>query len=310
MSARKYIWGIILLAVGVLLLLNNFNLMNFSIDWHVLGSMWPLILIIVGLNSLSKNTGWNPWIFSGLIAITFSILIYQVVDFSGKPMWGDGTVQSDMDEDASLNRQSFTLPVDSNVSTARLYFEGAAAKFILNDTTENLISAETQTTGAEYSLTKNLNDSVDDVRMRLNKTKFHYKNGNWDNEVRMKLNPNTHWSFDMDIGAGAVEFDLSPYAVKKMQLNAGAAAIDLKLSNKLPESTYEINAGASGITISIPKGARCRLNLDAVLSSKELEGFTSKADNIYETDDFNSSTGNIIIIDLDAGMSEVKISRY
>jgi Domain of unknown function (DUF5668) len=311
MDSKKYTWGIMILVIGVLLLLNNFNFVSFQINWSMLGSMWPLILIIVGLSSLSRNTQINPWIFNGLIAIVFSIFIYQIVDFSGTYPRKDFEFGEHSEVDSTnQNKQFFSLPIDSGANNVRLQFQGAAAQFIIQDTTSELITAETSTFNGEYSLTKNTVDSNDNVRMRLNKTKFQYKNGNWNNEVIMKLNPTRLWTFDFEVGAGAVEFDLRPYNVKKLNMDAGAAAINLKLGNINPETNVDISAGASDIDISIPSDARCRINIDAILSSKNLDGFVNISDGIYETANYKSGKGNVINIKLDAGMSDVSITRY
>ena len=49
--------------------------------------------------------------------------------------------------------------------------------------------------------------------------------------------------------------------------------------------------------------------MDAVLSSEDLTGFTKKNDGYYESDNFNGK-GNLININVDAGMSSVTIERY
>lgn len=310
MNARKYFWGSIVILVGALLLLNNFNLLSFNINWHALGSMWPLILIIIGLNSLSKNTSWNPWIFTGLNVVVLTVLIYQVISFEGKPQIGDGTWSNGEEQHSNSNTQSFSLPVDSNLKRVQLNFEGAAAQFYLQDTSNNLIVAEANTTGGEYSLTKVNIDTLDKISLKLQKTKFHYKDGEWNNTVKMKLNTLPVWSMNMEVGAGALEFDLSPYKVEKINLDAGAAAIQLKLGSLYPNTKVDIDAGASSIEIMIPKDARCKMELDAVLSSKSMEGFTEMAEHIYQTENYNDTTKPLIHIVLDAGMSDVTVRRY
>jgi hypothetical protein len=83
----------------------------------------------------------------------------------------------------------------------------------------------------------------------------------------------------------------------------------MKLSDKAPSTEVEINAGASSVTLRIPKSARCRVHMDAVLSSEDLTGFTKKSNGYYESDNFNGK-GNLINISVDAGMSSVTIERY
>lgn len=312
MNSRKLIWGSFLILIGLLLIIHNFNIMPLSIDWSRMASLWPLILIILGLNSLAKNTNMNPWIFNGSAAIIIAIFIYQIVDFSGtkKGFSFDWSDEFDMEIDSNgVKRQDFDIPLDSGVSYASLSFEGGAAKFILTDTTSQLIDAATMTRKGEYSLEKVRTDSTEEIKMKLTSGNIKIKNGRVDNQVEVKLNPKLKWDFNFEIGAGAIDFDFSPYHVSAINLDAGAASIEMKLSDKAPVSNIDIDAGASSVTLKVPANARCRVKLDAVLSSKNLEGFTKKKDGYYESDNFNGN-GNLININVDAGMSSVTIERY
>ena len=80
MNSRKFIWGSFLILIGSILIIHNFNLLPLSINWGRVASLWPLILIMVGLNSLAKNTNMNPWIFNGVAAIVIAIFVYQIVE--------------------------------------------------------------------------------------------------------------------------------------------------------------------------------------------------------------------------------------
>ena len=312
MNSRKLIWGSFLILIGLLLVIHNFGIMPMSINWGRLASLWPLILIILGLNSLSKNTNMNPWVFNGSAAIIITIFIYQVVDFSGtkRDQFFDWSDDANIETDSvGLKTQDFVLPLDSGVSKAKLSFEGGAAKFILNDTTSSLIDARTLTQRGEYSLEKVRTDSSESIKMKLTSSNFNIKNGKIDNKVEVKLNPRLDWDFNFEIGAGAIDFDFSNYKVSKINLDAGAASIDMKLSGKVAVSNVDIDAGASSVTLRVPKEARCRVKMDAILSSESLPGFSKKKNGYYESDNYNGK-GNLININVDAGMSSVTIERY
>ena len=80
MNSRKLIWGSFLILIGLILVVHNFNLLPISINWGKVASLWPLLLIMIGLSSLSKNTSMNPWIFNGIAAIVISIFFYQIIE--------------------------------------------------------------------------------------------------------------------------------------------------------------------------------------------------------------------------------------
>lgn len=80
MKSTKTIWGIVLIGLGVLLVLNNLNFVDFGINWHRIGDFWPLILIALGLTSISKSAKLNPWITNSLLAVVISVFIYNVIE--------------------------------------------------------------------------------------------------------------------------------------------------------------------------------------------------------------------------------------
>jgi lia operon protein LiaF len=53
MSRKKQeslFWGVLLMLIGVLFLLDNFGV---DIDlWHIIGDFWPMILIAIGLKNI------------------------------------------------------------------------------------------------------------------------------------------------------------------------------------------------------------------------------------------------------------------
>ncbi|HPC35334.1 MAG TPA: DUF5668 domain-containing protein [Candidatus Marinimicrobia bacterium] len=85
MSQRKIsgakIAGMVLVVLGVLLLLDNLNLIFFDLG-DFLHNWWPLILILIGLNELFKANRSGGWFLIGLGAI----LILKINDIISGPL--------------------------------------------------------------------------------------------------------------------------------------------------------------------------------------------------------------------------------
>jgi hypothetical protein len=77
MKLDRIIWGIILLFVGGVLLLENFNVIEFY--WRNVWSFWPIFLIIAGINILfNRNRSQVGNIISiAVVVITLSFLFYK-----------------------------------------------------------------------------------------------------------------------------------------------------------------------------------------------------------------------------------------
>jgi multisubunit Na+/H+ antiporter MnhC subunit len=76
---RSSFWGILLIAIGILLLLKTLNILSFS--WKDLIKLWPLILVWVGIWLIPMKD-----IFKIILdIIVFALGIYILV--AGNPLW-------------------------------------------------------------------------------------------------------------------------------------------------------------------------------------------------------------------------------
>ena len=77
MKLDRVIWGVVLLFIGGVLLLNNFNVIEFY--WSNVWKFWPIFLIILGVNILfNKNNSQTGNIISlAIVVITLSFLFVK-----------------------------------------------------------------------------------------------------------------------------------------------------------------------------------------------------------------------------------------
>ena len=129
------------------------------------------------------------------------------------------------------------------------------------------------------------------------------------NQVEIKLNSKPSWNLKMDIGAAAMDLDLSDYKIDTAIVDAGASSIDMKLGDKSSQTRLTFNAGASSIKVSIPKAAGCQVSSDSFLASRDFEGFSKKGDHIWETDNFSSAKCKIVVV-VKTAVSSIEIKRY
>ncbi len=308
MKLRGLSWGIFLVIIGALLVLRNFNFLEFDIHWSELVRYWPVALIFIGISSLTKTEALSKfqWLVPVIMIVTVVLILVKGVNW--------GTTENDFSwhhsdsSDTSYSAQNFNVELKPETKIANLVFEGGAASFAIEDTTNQLLQATTTFKGSQYMLENVHTDSLEDITLKMNNNHFKFKDGEFDNNVVMKLNTNPIWTMDFSIGAGDVMFDLSKYKIKELKMDAGAAALDIKLGG-LIDNDVEINAGASSVTLRIPENVNCNLKLDAVLSSKNLEGLKKVNDNKYESETFDPNA-KTLTISIDAGVSSVDIIRY
>ncbi|MEY3843260.1 MAG: hypothetical protein RIR80_832 [Bacteroidota bacterium] len=309
MNSKNISWGLFWVVVGALLILRNFDLLCFEINWDLILRFWPVLLIFAGINSLIRGTSNNRfhWLMPVLMILLIVLLCVKGLS------WNSSMEQretNDFSATQSSTAPTFTVENSNNTQFASLYFSGGAAQFVLTDTTSLLFAANMPMNGSGYVMEQVQNDSIENISLKMDgDAKIDLDNKKWNaNKVDLLLNANPIWDLDFDLGAGEVNFDLSKYKVRELAIDAGAASLDIKLSD-LQNAKVVVNAGASSIILRIPKSINCELNIDAVLSAKSLNGFEKVDENYYV---YKSTLPNAKKIDLtiDAGISSVEIIQY
>ncbi len=311
MNAKNLSWAVFLIVLGLILVLRNFGIIDFYLNWMMLWRFWPLILIYIGLTTLMENTSLKrfAWILPVLLLL---FLVYVVNEGPGKRYsFNKGSKHSDGWErsEDSLHKQHFFQEMEPEIRKADFDFEGGGAEFILKDTTSYLIDVYSVSHKQNYTLEKVLKDSTVHLDMRMNSRSMNLDSRLRTNKTEIRLNALPIWDIEMNVGAGTCDFDFTPYRLKSLEMNAGAANIDVKLKDNYAKTKVSIEAGAASVTVRIPKESSCILDIDAVLSSKDFPGFSKREDGKYYSQHYNAAA-NQILIDIDAGVSEINILSY
>ena len=320
MKFRNLFWGIILIFVGTLAILNNLDVIDFA--WRKLWDLWPVFLMLWGISILPiKNS-----IRLGLVIVTLGLTMYYIVSQAvyteseyvagrgwNNQNWSDD--EGDADNDStylydSADRANFLIPFTEGLETATLKFDAVAGSYILKNSTKNLCTFKmTDAEMAKY-YKYSVKTSGDDAVVNIN-TKHHVGiklNHNNRGKGILRLNEKPVWIMDINAGAAEIYFNMEQFKVKKLTVDAGAADIDVTVGDNYPDVKINIDAGASDITIRIPEGSGCKVKMDTFLADKTLNGF-DKVNGRYVTPNYKEAE-NTIYIDIDSAVSSLKIVRY
>ncbi|WP_293313364.1 LiaF transmembrane domain-containing protein [Pedobacter sp. UBA5917] len=331
MKLDRLIWGIILLFIGGVLLLENFGVINFY--WRNVWSFWPIFLIIAGLNILfNRNNSQTGSIISiGVLVVALSFLFYRGQQVPEHGYWwgnhfkkdidvnidhNDGDDDNDNDDDnnnkdSSYHQLKLTEPfvAADNAKKTVLNISGGGISFNLDGETAALIDADIKKKRGNFSLKKLVTDSATVLTFSMDDKKGKWNFGDNGNDVNFKLNKEATWNVLMKLGAGEANFDFSPYKVRTFRFDGGAAALDIKIGDLLPITDVVVKSGVADVKIKVPNGSGCRIKTKTGLSAKDFDGFEKLSDGVYETSNYKTSTKKIFI-SLDGGLSNFEVSRY
>ncbi|HMM10727.1 MAG TPA: DUF5668 domain-containing protein [Bacteroidales bacterium] len=305
MKHQNIFWGGVLVVAGVLLLLSRLDV--FSIDWWTIGKLWPFLLVFWGVSILPVKGMYKVAIT--LVLAGAVVLVYmnapvrerETKEYSISSDWGD-----DDDTIASGSGQLFTEPWEDGVDEAALELNAAAGAFRLGGTTGELIVGRSEGNHARY--TYKVERTGRSANINIREEGHRRKSRTRGSDFSMMLNPQPVWQFKFDIGAADFDFDLTEFRIAKLDINAGASSIKLKIGDKHPATYVDIDAGASSVSIEIPENSGCVLSGSTVLSSRDLDGFDKISKGKYQTPGFETAEKKIYI-KVDAAVSSFEIRR-
>lgn len=311
MKTENVIWGLILVFVGGILLLENFGAIDFY--WRSLWQLWPLLLILAGANMLlsgmhSRLGGWFSVLLT-IVALAFVFWKGTRYEDEERGRWRRPHREAGRMREP-LQTSVFSEPFLPTVKRARLNISGGATSYRISETTSNLFDASVSARAGRYSLQKVSQDTLEILNFRMNKNRRDWNfDGKVKNEVEIRLHRQPLWDIHLETGAGETDFDLRPFKISNLSIKGGAASFQVKLGE--PESVTQVRAeaGVAEISISVPSSVGCRIEVESGLSSKDFEGFTQQADGSYQSPGYRN-TAKKINIQLRGGLSDMKVKRY
>lgn len=312
-------WGIVLLFVGMVLLLENFNVIEFY--WRNVWSFWPVFLVIAGVNILfNKNKSET----GNTISLAVLVVILGVVFFKGQQLparhsWMDGKfgddfgvrIESDKNNEDSLENMSFSTPYEPADSAKKTVFNisGGGTSFFLDGETDSLVTAQVERRRGNFLLQKESSDSLNTVVFKMKDKKSGWSMNDGGNNVNLSMNKAPEWIVNMNMGAGEVKFNFEDYKIRRFGFDGGAASLEIRVGDKLPVTDIVVKTGVAEVNLEVPESSGCRISTKTGLSAKDFPGFIKINNNSYETSNY-SSAGNKVIIVLDGGLSSFEVRRY
>ncbi|MBE0638524.1 MAG: hypothetical protein IH598_08390 [Bacteroidales bacterium] len=310
MKSKDIFWGVVLVGIGLMFLLRNFDVISF--DWRMFRTLWPVLIILLGVALLPIHGLIR--ILLALIIMAGSVIFLSVQEpdsssffrFPEKFSW-DWEDDENWGDENEWTDQSLYESFNPEILNAVLELDAIAGDFKITPTEDYLLKFEKVGTMGLYKLnTENAGSSVI-LRLRMEEGKVRRMNRS--NTATIGLNTQPTWDIKMDAGAADIDFDLQPFKVDRVEVDGGAASIRIRLGDLNDNTNLRIDAGAASIEVEVPETSGCEIQTSTVLTSREFEGFIKGNNNHYKTANFEDATKKISIR-IDAAVSSLKVVRY
>ncbi|MEI7812852.1 MAG: DUF5668 domain-containing protein [Ignavibacteria bacterium] len=300
MKSKQLFWGIFFVALGGLVLINNF--VKISFNWAIILDLWPLAFVILGLYFILKD---NPvrWLFIVINALFIAFVLFAAFkSFST-------FIDDDTEFHGNYNVQHFNAPFNENVKKVNFTLETGGGHIYIKDTSMvDLVDARFEGSSGEYNFNHSDKGEDADVILSLEHGDIHFVKEAFKNALHLKLNEKPIWNMDFNIGASKLDLDLTPFKTENINFKSGAASIRVKIGDKIEMTNLRFEAGVTKIEVQIPKSSGCEIRSDASLSSKRFDGFNKIDKSTYRTENYDSAAKKIII-EFDTGVSSIEVDR-
>ena len=295
--------GLILL--GVFGLLWNLDVLPDGF-WGEFWTLWPLLVVAVGVNLvLSRQRAW----IGSAAALT-------VVTGSLAAAWVLAVANPSPAPDLTFSSESISVKSDG-AQSARLNLTLAAGDLTLTSGSPSglLLSGGSQGSVADVSeqrvsVSRSGGRSTMDVRL----------NADWNFQFppRRGSSSSSRWilrhaegiptDIRIETGASDLDLDLRELNVQNLNVDGGAADIDVVLPANAGRTTAEFSIGAADLDIAVPPGVAARIDFEGGISSLNIDEsrFPKQGDH-YVSPDFESAA-NRVTIKIEAGVSDITIS--
>jgi len=270
MPVGKVRTGVILISLGVLLLLNTTGMVDFGL-WSWLGKLWPVILIAIGIEKMFssaqssnlRNLAWlSPIIIVGVVS--YAVVAGQRDDNSNT--WGENWQWNwDDKSDAPTSTHSWSEPLNADAKRLDLELEMSGGRLTVRGGSdpENLVVARTSSRGEKPGTTSNVDaEGVYTVRIVQRDKPDHRGRDQW----IMKVTDSIPVNLTVEGGAARMRLDLSALKVQTLNLDAGAADIDIVLGSMISDVMCDLECGAATLDITIPSVAGLRFYRESAIS--------------------------------------------
>ncbi|WP_427338881.1 LiaI-LiaF-like domain-containing protein [Caloranaerobacter sp. DY30410] len=289
MKNKNFTVGFILIFLGIFWLLDNLNILNFSV-WNIFFDLWPVILIIIGLNLIFRKN-------KIIIIIAWILFIIFAI------FYGFYLENSDLDE---LENQNIVLEKKDFITNGILELKLLAGDFNLKSTKNELLNVYTTDPNVYYESNFNNNSKTAQIEFKYKKnkkivTKRGYK-------YKFNIDENIVWDINVDMGAIDGSFDLQSINFQNLDIDAGAGSVDILLGQKLKDSKVDIDMGAGDINITIPRDLGVKIRFDGGVKHSNLKNLNwIHKNNYYISPNYDNADKRIYIaVNIGAGNLNIK----
>ncbi|OGL22409.1 hypothetical protein A2707_03745 [Candidatus Saccharibacteria bacterium RIFCSPHIGHO2_01_FULL_45_15] len=293
--------GVGLITAGIVFLLGTLNIVDIYLGniWQ----LWPLVIVGVGISFLHLKGAWKNSVVGLFIVASLGLLYVTITNEEG------GRLVGSKDENRKQSEVAVGKKANS-VDSLDLKIETGAMKVVIDPLNGSQIAKAMLDGNRRFELKADttVSNTTQQTTISTKGSGFGWT-GLSNNKLNVQITKDIPVMLRMDAGAASLDANLADIRIKEFTVDAGASSLKATIGNKEDTVKVSIDAGASSITLRVPKDSGVRVESEGGLSSKNFEDIYEVSNGVYESKDYNQAAKKITIIS-DVGASSIKIERY
>ena len=300
--------GLLLVALGLLLLINTTGTVSFGI-WFELANYWPVLLVLIGVEIVLAQQALllraGVAVLAIAVAVTAAWLSMPEYDSAEslrvayvEPMGIAETLHLKMEflgGNVELTSATPGAPSPARLLTAD--FDGRPAR-VIREQSGTVIECLLVSEGPF------LRHSSDDGQSRHeSRISFPVGMADW----RLTVSPDVEVDIDISAGATDLDLDLRDLNVRRLSIEAGASDIRVQLPANAGQTNVDIAAGAADIELIVPDDVAAKVDIAAPIGSVWVEPRRfMHTDDGYQSPHYFGAR-NRVSIDIEAVAADVSV---
>lgn len=292
--------GIILIGLGILFMLRTTGVIG-GFNWSLLFRFWPVLIILVGLNLIFKET--PLWWFTTVVFVLGVIVLFIInpeIDYNRHN-------QHSFVEDGEY--LSYNMPLQDPITELELDLNIGAASLVLDRVNDdnNLYELITDRRGIRPEIDYSFREETGYLKIKQSK-EIRFSTLSRRNNWQLQLNPHLTHNIEINTGAGQFELDFNNLKIKELTVNSGAAKMIIYLGSEI--ETVKLNMGAGNIDLYVPEEKAVSIKTGLLFSNNNFKELgLIKTNNYYQTPDFADSHEKIKI-EINSPLTNIKLYFY
>jgi len=295
--------GVILLSIGLVLLLNNLDYVDWSV-WFSILSLWPVLLIAIGIEKLFAKTSLNFLAFLSPVLLFIAIL-------------GPAYFYFNYQEEADFLKDTFRWEKEMELPFKKGYasFDFKVGRLETDATQDKLILAELDYWRREPLCLYNYSEADSIVRLDIKDVdrfwRGWFKSGfkrrrTWN----IRLSEKIPWELEIENAAMSGDLDFSELILENLFIDSDVSRLKIKLGDRAKELKAKIVLDVSKLELLLPKEIGLQIESRTSLSSTEFKNISiNQEGRRYWTSNYDSAPSKIEIR-LKGAISKLKVVGY